>query len=543
MGFLKRLKNFGKKVVDFERENLRHIGSGIKEDPSRLLKGAIDPFGSKLWGYDEGLVNQLGGATEQAYERAAKKGIDIGPGASMHALAGAIASSLAGGYGMNRLAAMSGPLGRIGQLGGGTPSTPGGTLTGGITDAAGNIIPGTETFAAAPRQGLMGRIIGIPEGGITGPMDVANIVSNVSNLAGAVAGPLSAANALPPVEEGVSQAPFAPLVRSRTAMPLNPKTYGKSGGEHLFFSPAGSLASDPQLPPGTETVLPPGPDVTLRLPTRGMRVMNMGGPLTSPQFVSGGGSGRDDTVEALLSDGEYVIDAESVALLGDGSLDEGARRLDQLRANLRKHKGAAMAKGKFSPDAKAPEQYMAKGGNISKFQGLSRDATLAERRARLAAVRRMLSAYQKKEQPKPGESLGYDPYNKPREGKAEGGSIMDARNRVTSIQKLAKDKPFKRPNDPVAQLLDFADRLESTIGKPESIQVQTELAEFAKGGSVLTQADILRQVMEKYRPKNNIQRSPEELRALAEELRRMKPDSDVLRQYDATQRAKIHRTR
>jgi hypothetical protein len=87
--------------------------------------------------------------------------------------------------------------------------------------------------------------------------------------------------------------------------------------------------------------------------------------------VRGPGSGRDDKIDALLSDGEYVMDAETVAMLGDGSLDEGARRLDQMRANLRKHKGAALAKGKFSPDAKAPEAYLpsgarkAEGGEVS----------------------------------------------------------------------------------------------------------------------------------------------------------------------------------
>lgn len=74
--------------------------------------------------------------------------------------------------------------------------------------------------------------------------------------------------------------------------------------------------------------------------------------------VRGPGSGRDDKIPALLSDGEFVMDAESVALLGDGSSEEGARRLEQMRENLRRHKGAALAQGKFSPPAKAPEQYL-----------------------------------------------------------------------------------------------------------------------------------------------------------------------------------------
>jgi hypothetical protein len=81
-----------------------------------------------------------------------------------------------------------------------------------------------------------------------------------------------------------------------------------------------------------------------------------GGPLS--HYVQGGGTGRSDSIDAKLSDGEYVIDAETVALLGDGSSKAGAAKLDQFRANIRKQKGKALAQGKFSPDARAPEQYL-----------------------------------------------------------------------------------------------------------------------------------------------------------------------------------------
>ena len=75
-------------------------------------------------------------------------------------------------------------------------------------------------------------------------------------------------------------------------------------------------------------------------------------------YARGTGSGRADTINAKLSDGEYVIDAETVALLGDGSGAEGARRLNQMRQQIRQQKGKALAKGKFSPDAKSPLEYM-----------------------------------------------------------------------------------------------------------------------------------------------------------------------------------------
>lgn len=77
--------------------------------------------------------------------------------------------------------------------------------------------------------------------------------------------------------------------------------------------------------------------------------------------VNGAGTGRSDEIPALLSDGEYVIDAETVALLGDGSGKAGAQRLDEFRAKIRKHKGRNLAKGKFSVNAKRPERYLSGG--------------------------------------------------------------------------------------------------------------------------------------------------------------------------------------
>lgn len=79
--------------------------------------------------------------------------------------------------------------------------------------------------------------------------------------------------------------------------------------------------------------------------------------------VNGPGTGRSDDIPAVLSDGEYVIDAETVALLGDGSSKAGAKKLDQMRVSIRKHKGKNLAKGKFSVNAKRPEAYMS-GGRI-----------------------------------------------------------------------------------------------------------------------------------------------------------------------------------
>lgn len=79
--------------------------------------------------------------------------------------------------------------------------------------------------------------------------------------------------------------------------------------------------------------------------------------------VHGAGDGRSDSIPARLSDGEYVMDAETVSMLGDGSSAAGAKKLDRMRVNLRKAKGKQLARGRFSVSAKAPESYMS-GGSV-----------------------------------------------------------------------------------------------------------------------------------------------------------------------------------
>ncbi len=75
-------------------------------------------------------------------------------------------------------------------------------------------------------------------------------------------------------------------------------------------------------------------------------------------YIQGPGDGRQDAIPAKLSNDEYVLDAETMALLGNGSPSAGADKMDQFRANLRKHKGKVLAQGKFSPDAKSVEGYL-----------------------------------------------------------------------------------------------------------------------------------------------------------------------------------------
>jgi hypothetical protein len=59
----------------------------------------------------------------------------------------------------------------------------------------------------------------------------------------------------------------------------------------------------------------------------------------------------------MLADGEYVIDADTVAALGDGSSKAGAEVLDLFRENIRAHKRSAPT-DKIPPKAKSPLEYL-----------------------------------------------------------------------------------------------------------------------------------------------------------------------------------------
>lgn len=74
-------------------------------------------------------------------------------------------------------------------------------------------------------------------------------------------------------------------------------------------------------------------------------------------YVRGGDTGQSDTRNAKLSDGEFVFDAQSVADIGDGNNEAGAKRLEEMRQEIAKHKGRAKV---IPPKAKSPLEYLRK---------------------------------------------------------------------------------------------------------------------------------------------------------------------------------------
>ena len=97
----------------------------------------------------------------------------------------------------------------------------------------------------------------------------------------------------------------------------------------------------------------------------GIQAFRDGGAPHIPEFITGAtghyvkgrGDGQSDEIPAMLADGEYVFDADTVAQLGNGSSDAGAKVLDKMREELRHHKRSAPVDS-IPPKAKSPLEYI-----------------------------------------------------------------------------------------------------------------------------------------------------------------------------------------
>ena len=74
-------------------------------------------------------------------------------------------------------------------------------------------------------------------------------------------------------------------------------------------------------------------------------------------YVQGDGDGTSDSVPAMLANGEFVIPADVVSSLGNGSNDSGSKVLDNFLQTIRQHK-QQHAPNKLPPDSKGVLSYL-----------------------------------------------------------------------------------------------------------------------------------------------------------------------------------------
>jgi len=74
-------------------------------------------------------------------------------------------------------------------------------------------------------------------------------------------------------------------------------------------------------------------------------------------YVKGKGDGTSDSIPAMLANGEFVIPADVVSSLGNGSNDSGAEILSEFLKTIREHKRKADSR-KLPPDSKGALGYL-----------------------------------------------------------------------------------------------------------------------------------------------------------------------------------------
>lgn len=295
------------------------------------------------------LGSTIGGALNLSGQTADLVGnalVGAGIGGLSNGMQGALTGALAGAgtrYAANALGYGGGYqqlLGGLGALGGGTGTVGG--AGGGMRDSnilttngvtGGNAGSAATGAASSGGGGALANLTG------AGLMKNAPLLLAGASLMGGLAG---AGKPKPAVAPGITDPnmtahlPKVEFQRDYQPYQGDYRRYAMDGGGHQFFS-------NSQLP-STQYAADGGY----------MTAYGRGG-------VSGPGDGRDDKIPALLSDGEYIWDAESVSLLGNGSSKAGAEKLDKMREELRRQKGRSMSRGQMSQDSKPALAYLKDG--------------------------------------------------------------------------------------------------------------------------------------------------------------------------------------
>ena len=138
---------------------------------------------------------------------------------------------------------------------------------------------------------------------------------------------------------------YSPIVSPLTAFGKNPLAKADGGSISPYYTYGNIVRPEDNLAMG-------GQPLNTNVPILAGRKDYRHG-----SYVEGAGDGQSDDIPAMLADGEYVIDSEVVSALGNGSNKAGAKVLDKMRENIRKHKRSGSLDS-IPPKAKSPLAYM-----------------------------------------------------------------------------------------------------------------------------------------------------------------------------------------
>jgi len=161
--------------------------------------------------------------------------------------------------------------------------------------------------------------------------------------------------------------PVDPLQNLRNPMPFQQQPQQPQMAPQQQM-PQQQMPQQQGMPPQGMPQMAPPQQMPLGMPPAGMKSGGLPAwsnvPITQGRLnfrqgaaVHGAGDGQSDDIPAMLADGEYVIDAETVAQIGNGSTKAGAQALDRFRENIRAHKRSAPV-NKIPPKTKALTSYL-----------------------------------------------------------------------------------------------------------------------------------------------------------------------------------------
>jgi hypothetical protein len=95
-------------------------------------------------------------------------------------------------------------------------------------------------------------------------------------------------------------------------------------------------------------------------PIEGEEMMMEEAPSGALGLIEGPGDGQSDSIDAKVTRGEYILDADLVSAIGNGSNEAGAEILDKWKEFIRDHKRSA-SKEDIPPPTKDLNEYFPKG--------------------------------------------------------------------------------------------------------------------------------------------------------------------------------------
>ena len=240
---------------------------------------------------------------------------------------------------------------------------------------------GTGALASALTGSLVGKAVNAGLNALTGGTSGTTGTSGTSGTSGS-SGTSGTSNL--PTANTPSTVNLTPGLTSRESSTINPfgaefaaptavNQYVKEGGHIQHYYGGGGVDTNPEMPnQGQRPMLLRGHPGANLAPPSAHSMLNVaphfadGGHVPEfyseggmhNRFVKGEGDGTSDDVPAMLANGEFVIPADVVSSLGNGSNDSGAKVLDSFLETIRAHKTAHDPK-KLPPDSKGALGYLA----------------------------------------------------------------------------------------------------------------------------------------------------------------------------------------